>query len=150
MGRKQFSFKDMTDVSNFFSYLDNNSEKVLFDLREYHRSKFKLSANECNLEVSKFVSLWKTLSKPSYSSSRSSDEFFEDVTVLLYLLPPARVNTIKVSLRAIRLRSKKPFKTQLTIDKDVYSDLAAFAASEHLTLSDAINTLLSAKNKVIA
>ena len=149
MGKKQFSFVNMTDVSNFFAYLEKHRAKVLYDLVEY----YWLVLHDLNLgevKAKEFVALWETLSKPSYASSRSSDVFFEEVTVLLYLLPPARVNTIKVSLRAIRLRSKKPFKTQLTIDKGVYSDLAAFAASKHLTLSDAINTLLSAKNKVIA
>ena len=150
MGRKQFYFKNMTDVSNFFSYLKNNRDKVLFDLREYHCSVFKLSAKECSFEVEKFVSLWKTLSCPSYGSSVSSVKFFEDVTSLLYLLPLERVASIRIAIRAKVNRSNKPFKTQLTIDKDVYSDLASFASSEQLTLSDAIAALLSAKNKVIA
>ena len=54
-----------------------------------------------------------------------------------------RIETIKISLRAMLYREKYRNKSQLAIDKDVYSEFSSFASEQGLTLSAAIAALLA-------
>jgi len=146
MGRALFIIDNKKDRNNFLTYLKKHRENVLLDLREYHRLLHVGSA-EVSLEKEKeFISLWETISDVLYVRDTPQDKIWEDVTTLLYLLPPKRIETIKISLRAKLYREKHRNKSQLTIDKDVYSELSSFASNEGLTLSDAIAALLIKQN----
>ena len=70
------------------------------------------------------------------------EKIWDDTTSLLYMLPPKKIETVKVSLRAQRRSNIAKRKKQLTIDADVYERLSAFSKREKLTLSDTLSKLL--------
>lgn len=143
MGRALFKINDETDRGNFLKYLEKHRESVLLDFREYYRLLYVESAESALEKEKEFISFWDTIACPLYLLDTPQPQIWDDATTLLYLLPPKRIATIKVSLRAKLNRDKhKHKKSQLTIDKDVYSELSSYASCEGLTLSDAIASLL--------
>jgi len=77
-----------------------------------------------------------------YVRDTDQEKIWDDTTSLLYMLPPKKIETVKVSLRAQRRSNISKRKKQLTIDADVYERLSAFSKREKLTLSDTLSKLL--------
>jgi len=143
MGRALYKINDMTDRNNFLEYLKKHREKILLELRVYYRLLGSVSDDVLALEKEKeFVSFWEKISSSLYLLETKQSQIWEDTTSLLYLLPPKRIGTIKISLRAKLYRKKHTSKSQLTIDKNVYSELSSFSSEHGLTLSAAIAALL--------
>ena len=140
MGHPKFKINNKTDRNNFLNYLVNNETKVLNDLAEHLG----------DMSNKGFISFWNKLREASYIRDTPQEQIWEDVTSLLYMLPPKRIEAIKVSLRAKRRSNKSKNKTQLTIDADVYNLLSTFANKENKTLSAAISDLLSSHGTMIA
>ncbi len=146
MGRALFTITNKTDRTNFLKYLEKHRENVLLDLRDHYRLLGDESGAVGLEKAKEFISFWENISSASYVRDTKQSLIWEDATKLLYLLPLKRIDTIKISLRATLYRDKHKNKSQLTIDKDVHSELSSFAAKQGLTLSAAIASLLSKQN----
>ena len=150
MGRALYKIRDTTNRNNFLEYLEKNREKVLLDLRVHYKSLDNVSGDVLAEEkVKEFISFWENISSALYLRDTKPSLIWEDATELLYMLPPKRIDTIKISLRATLYRAKHKNKSQLTIDKDVHCELSSFASEQGLTLSAAIAALLAGDRSFI-
>jgi len=136
MARPRFIINNKIDRKNLMEYLDRNMENVLSSFGTKDAS-------------APFVALWEHIHFPRYVFDTDQNKIWEDTTALLYLLPPKKIDTIKISLRAKKRSAKSKSKTQLTVDSDVYDLLSSYASSETVTLSEAIRKLLTEKNNKI-
>lgn len=143
MARPKFKIDNKIDKRNFLKYLENNRVNVLFDLSQSTGDDHAFSLKK----KEEFINYWDNLTSAAYILDVSQKTYFEDLSILLYMLPDPLVAKIKISLRARRKTSDAKGKTQMTIDSLVHSDLTKFAAKNDLTLSDAICSLIELKEK---
>ncbi|MCF6244365.1 MAG: hypothetical protein L3J43_04960 [Sulfurovum sp.] len=132
MARPKFKIENKLDKRNFLKYLDNNRENILSDLESKEA----------------FVSFCKKITSAEYILDNSIDNYFVDLTTLLYMLPDPTISRIKVSIRSMRKPNSSKGKTLLSVDNAVHSALSSFAQSNKLSLSDALSLLLKNCDRV--
>jgi len=137
-----FKIDNSIDRNNFLKYLENNEKKVLKDFDFYLTMEHTGNSDAISSRLDAFLSLWDEIKKPVYIRDTPQEKIWDDATRLLFMLPPKRVKTIRVSLRAKKTSSSRKRK-MISVDADVHYHLAFFAKKHSLSLSAAMDLLLS-------
>ena len=131
MARPKFKITTKEEIGILRTYADRNLSKILDD---FYRLDFKEGAK------ARFVI--NELRDKINNLNISKDQDFDLHNKFLYSMTADRINKIKITMRAKKLRAKKIRKKQMTIDYAVHTNLWLYAEKRHLTLSQAINELL--------
>ena len=144
-----FKIDNSTDRNNLLKYLENNEKKVLKDLAFYLAEEHPGDYDAISSGQDAFLSLWNEIKTASYILDTPQEKIWDDATRLLFMLPPKRVKTIRVSLRAKKTSVGRKRK-MISVDDNVHYHLAFFAERYSLSLSAAIDLLLSKSHMISA
>jgi len=141
-----FKIDNSIDRNNFLKYLENNEKKVLKDFDFYLTMEHAGNSDAVSSRLDAFLSLWDEIKKPFYIRDTPQEKIWDDATRLLFMLPPKRVKTIRVSLRAKKTSSSRKRK-MISVDADVHYHLAFFNSHINVTYNGFLFQLILKQEK---